>query len=106
MYEYNGYVYVGIWVKKGGAWQYVGQHSVFVSQSFSSGGQRTLFWSMNQTFTFGGGTIQAIGVTIDGYDGNAATISGLNSINWTVQGASGERSATPSGQRSTVTVRP
>lgn len=101
----NGNLSVGIWAKKSGAWQKITNRIVFVYQSVPGSGLRTVNWFLNDIFDLGTG-VQAFGVTIESYSGNAAAVTDLASVSWTAQSASGERSATPSDQSTTAVVSP
>jgi hypothetical protein len=105
-WEYNGTVTVGIWAKKAGVWQKIMQDNVSVSQGTTGSNTATLNWFEDIVVQMGSG-VQAVGLTIDGYSGTAAALSAFSHLIWQAQGAgSGERSATPASQKSTVTVRP
>lgn len=95
----NFWSYVGGWVKTGS--DYVG-----VSQSFGTAGSKTMNWTYSNAVQFQAG-LTSFGVNVELYDGQSATLSEFNRVYWTAQGSgSGVRSATPNGQKSTITVRP
>jgi hypothetical protein len=100
----TGYLDVGVWQRKAGVWSLVATEGVYVQDDVGGGGQHTVGWSLQNTYNLGPG-VEAFGATIQGHDGAAATLSYL-AASWSASSASGERSATPSGQLSTVTVRP
>lgn len=102
----NGSVTVGIWAKVGGVWSKKATRSQFIYQTVPGSGQRTVNWSINSAVDLGVTGVQAFGVTIESHSGTAAALTDLASVSWTAQTASGERSATPSGQSSTAVVSP
>lgn len=103
-YMVTGYVEVGIWKRVGGVWALAASESVYVQEDVGSQGYHTVSWSLQNTYSLGGG-VEAFGATVQNQDGNGAAVTYL-AASWTVTAASGERSATPSGQLTTVTVRP
>lgn len=102
-YMVSGQVEVGIWRRVSGSWALVATESVYVQEEVASGGQHTVGWVLQNNYALGSG-VEAIGATIQSSDSSAA-VTGL-SARWSVTATSGERSATPSGQLSTITVRP
>lgn len=102
-YMVTGYVEVGIWKRVGGVWALVATEPVYVQQDVGQQGYHTVGWNVQGTYSMGAG-VDAFGATIQSADGPAG-ISGVY-VSWTISAASGERSATPSGQLTTVTVRP
>lgn len=107
-WSYEGSVTVGVWAKKGGVWQKIAQDYVYVygGDGYPTGGAKPFSWSWDNTYQMGSG-VQAVGLTIDSYSGSAAAITAFSHTLFQAQGAAGgDRSATPGGQKSTVTVRP
>lgn len=101
-YWVDAYVTLGIWAKKGGNWSKITNVDVYVSGQVSGAGYQSLYY--NQTFAVDlGPGVQAFGVTVEGGDG---TLADFVAAQWTSQQASGERSATPNGQQSTIQVVP
>lgn len=91
--------YVGGWVKTGS--DYVGGYG-----SYGTSGVKTLPWTYQNSVTFAAG-ITSFGVSVEVVDGTAAGVSEFNRVYWTSQGSGGGlRSATPNGEKSTITVRP
>lgn len=105
-YSGFGYVNVGIWVKKAGAWSKATTVQV-AAEGDGFGPPSAVAWSVTGTFQLGTG-VQAFGVTVESveYDTNTASVTDLQSVSWTATSVSGTRTATPSGQISKVTVRP
>ncbi len=104
-YYVNGSVTAGIWAKKSGVWSKVANKGVFIYQTVSSGGTKTVNWSFFDSFDLGSG-VEEFGVTIESHTGTAAALTDFDGVSWTATSASGERSATPSGQSSTAVVNP
>lgn len=105
-YMVTGYVEVGIWKRVGGVWSLAATESVQIYQDVGSQGYHTVGWNSSNTYALGAG-VEAFGVTIQNSDAGPSNTS-LSSIyaSWAVNQASGERSATPSGQQTTIIVRP
>jgi hypothetical protein len=105
-YAYEATIQVGIWVMKGGAWQRVAIEPVYVFFADTTAGTRTYGWNLDGTYQLGSG-VQRFGLSIEGTTGTAAAITSFTNAMWQAQGSTGgQSSATPSGQKSTVTVRP
>lgn len=104
-YYITGSVTLGIWAKKAGAWAKITQHVIEVYQGVAGAGSYTINWDVTYDDDLGP-AVQAFGVTVDAYEGTGAALTDFVSAAWTGTAASGERSATPSGQFSTATVRP
>lgn len=104
-YYIDGSVTLGIWALKSGVWQKVTTVDVPFYQQVGGYGQYTV--NFDETFSLNlGPGVQAFGVTVDSHTGTAASLTDFVSATWTGTSASGERSATPGGEQSTVTVRP
>lgn len=102
-YVVSGSITLGIWRNVGG-WQLFGYEGVNVYVGVGgSGGRQTVNWSMQNTYALGQG-VTDFGVTIEASDDTAA-INYLG-VSWSASQASGERSATPGGEQTTVVVRP
>jgi len=102
----NGSVTIGIWAMVAGAWSKRAERSEFIYQTVPSGGQQTVSWFHQSGVDLGVTGVQAFGVTIESHSGISAAVTDLASVSWTAQAASGERSATPSGQSTTAVVSP
>lgn len=103
-YVVSGYLEVGIWRKVSGAWSLLGTEGVSVYQDVgNSPGRQTVSWSLQNNYALGPG-VTDFGVTIESSDDTAA-ITYL-SVSWAASQASGERSASPSGEQATAVVRP
>lgn len=103
-YMVTGYVEVGIWKQVGGAWSLAATEAVYVQEDVGQQGYHTVGWYLNNTYALGAG-VTAFGATIQSQDGNAAGITSLYA-SWGISGATTDRSATPNGQQTTITVRP
>lgn len=101
----QGSVTLGIWAKRAGSWVFIGYDYVSVQQNVGDSGEQTVSWYWSGSYDLGPG-VQAFGVTVEGFDGTNATVADLVSASWTATASSGERSATPSGQLSSVVVIP
>ncbi len=107
-FYYEGSVTVGVWAQKAGTWQKVADQviAIYDPGPYSQGFGRNFTWSWDGTYQMGTG-VQAIGLTIENYSGSAAALSAFSHALFQAQAsAGGDRSATPSGQKSIVTVRP
>ena len=107
-YTYEGTVTVRIYAKKADVWQTVADQvvSIYSQEYYSDGGLRNFAWSWDGTYQMGTG-VQAIGLSIVDFSGASAAIQAFTNVMFQAQAAgAGERSATPAGQKSTVTVRP
>jgi hypothetical protein len=104
-YFVSGTVVLGIWAKKAGVWVKITTQSVELYESVAGAGSYTVNWDVTYDVDLGT-AVQAFGVTVDSYDGTAAALTDFVSVAWTGTSATGDRSATPSSQNSTVTVRP
>ena len=110
-YSYS-YSTLKIWAFKSGAWVHIKDawvETVVDPYGYPSGGLRTedAYLSYSETIQLGSG-VTHIAVTFAGSDsGQPGAITGIGPINWQSQGSgSGVRSATPNGQKTSVTVRP
>lgn len=102
-YIVSGSITLGIWRNVGG-WQLFGYDGVNIYQNVgNSPGRQTVNWSLQNTYALGQG-VTDFGVTIEAADDTAA-ITYLG-VSWSASQASGERSATPGGEQTTVVVRP
>lgn len=99
---------VQVWAKKGGVWGYI--TSVFVGSSadrrVGTGFHAVAAnWSLDEDVQLGD-SVQEVGlrhVSTDAYAG----VASFTHLRWTAPGTAGSvRSATPSGQKTRVTVRP
>jgi hypothetical protein len=104
-YYITGSVTLGIWAKKAGAWAKVAERRIEIYQEVGGAGNQAVNFDVNYDVDMGT-AVQAFGVTVEAYEGVGATLTDFVSAVWTGTAASGERSATPNGQFSTVTVRP
>lgn len=107
---FGGSITIGIWAKKAGVWQKITQDEVYVSssqnQTVGTSQIQTFNWNCDNTYQMGTG-VQALGITIDAFTGNAAALAAFSDAIFQTQAtASSDRSATPAGQKSTVTVNP
>lgn len=109
--ELGGSITIDVYGKVGGVWGIVGQMTAFVTDNIPGGGTHSYFnvpisYSVTDTLTFPS-SLQAFGISVNSYVGYAASLGDFVSASWTAPGTgSGTRSATPSGQKATVTVRP
>lgn len=104
-YYVSGSVTVGIWAKKAGSWVHLADHTVLIYQEVVGAGSRTVTQIATEDFSLGTG-ITDFGLTIEGFEGTGAALVDFISASWSATTTSGERSATPGGQFSTVTVIP
>lgn len=102
-YVVSGTVTVGIWRMVNGVWQRFTTQDVGVFNNVGGPGVYTVGWSMQNTFALGAG-VTDFGVTIESASSEAA-LTGMG-VSWAVQGASGDRSATPAGEQAQAVVRP
>lgn len=104
-YAISGSVTLGLWSKVGGTWIKRADRVVDLYSSVGGSGSQSMNWDI--TFDVDLGTaVQAFGVTIESYTGTGAALTDFVSVAWTGTAATGDRSAAPSSQLSTVTVRP
>ncbi|MDO1559832.1 hypothetical protein Q0812_10380 [Brevundimonas sp. 2R-24] len=111
--EYSGSVTFSVWVKVGGVWSQVGTITAqidgltFGTGNMGSTVSATENFTVSETMTLPS-NIQAFGVSYASRSGgSSASLTDFNSVAWTSPGSgSGTRTATPSGQTTTVTVRP
>lgn len=99
---------IGIYAKKSGVWSRITTRTVTVSGEYTDASQKTLSWTLDETFQLGTG-VQMFGVAIEGvvgYNNPTAVITDLSSVSWQALSTSGQTSATPDGQATTVTIRP
>lgn len=107
-YDFVGSVTIGIWAKRTAGWQKVATEFVEVDGgTYTSPALRTFNWFRDNVTYQLGTNVLAVGLTVDGVNANSAAITTFNKLAWQAQGtASSIRSATPNGQKSTVTVKP
>lgn len=104
-YDAQGTAKINFWSYQGG-WVKTASDYVSVYQTFSSGGNKTMYWTYSNAVTFGAG-LTSFAVNVELVDGNSAVLSEFNRVYWTAQGSGGGvRSATPNGEKSLITVRP
>lgn len=105
-YNYDNQVRLAVWAKKNGVFSRVDTITVAHSAQTNNGGVQTLGWSATRGANLGP-IVETIGLSIDSSDNGTAVLNTFNLAQWTSMSAgSGERSATPSGQTTTVTVQP
>jgi L-asparaginase II len=105
-YIFEGTINVAIWALKAGAWQVVGNDSVSVFQRSGTGGTQSFSFVSSATVQFGSG-VQAFGLSIASHTVTSAAITAFSQVRWQAQGSSvAPSSATPNGQKGSVTVRP
>ncbi|WP_374321896.1 hypothetical protein [Brevundimonas sp.] len=100
----DGETWIGVYGWNGGAW--VDLDTMYVGPQFTGGnGYQDQYFDLSQEVSVGS-NISHIGVAIT-YKTYQESYIGNMWLNWQVQGSGGgQRSATPNGQVSTVTVRP
>lgn len=103
MWSLSGYMTIGIWRMRNGAWELFTTRDVAVYESYTTGGTKTANWYLNETFQLGN-DVTDVGVTIESSDGTSA-ITGM-SATYQSQASGGERSATANGGAATAIVRP
>lgn len=104
-YAISGSVTLGLWAKVAGTWIKKAERVVDIYAVVGGAGSQST--SFDVTFDQDLGTgVQAFGVTVESTTGTGAALTDFVSVVWTATSATGDRSATPSGQLSTVTVRP
>jgi len=101
---------IGIYAKKNGVWTKMTTKTVYCSGFASSTARVTMNWTVDgESFQLGTG-VQAVGLTVDGVFGYAnpvAVIQRFYEMSYYVTPTSGGVvSATPDGQKTTVTIRP
>jgi len=104
-YYISGTVTLGIWSKKSAVWTQITEKVVTIYARYATAGSKTYNWDVTYDIDLGTG-VQAFGVTVNATTGSGAALSDFVSAAWAAIAASGERSATPSGQLSSVIVRP
>ncbi len=107
-YNYEGSVTIGVWVKRSAGWQKVATRYTGVGPyTYSTGGSRTFNYTGSGSVNLGS-DVQKVGLTVEGTSvGTSATVTDFTKLEWQAAGtAAGDRSATPNGQKSTVTVSP
>lgn len=104
-YYLVGDVTVGLYAKKAGAWVKSGEATIYVNETVGGGGIQTVAFGGVADVNMGPG-VEAFGVAIERVNGTSAEMTDLTSVSWTAIASSGERSATPNGQLSTVVVSP
>ena len=96
---YGIYVFNGSWIRVGG-------NTVPMYGNYSTGGSKTLNGYDQMTFSYGGSFTDVRVVLESTDDGSNGTLNGVSNMTWTSQTTSGQRSATPSGEKVTATMRP
>lgn len=104
-YYITGSVTLGIWAKTGGVWAKKAERRIEIYTSTAGAGNYTIPFDVTYDVDLGP-AVQATGVTVEAFEGVGAALTDFVSMGWTGTAASGERSATPGGQFSTVTVNP
>lgn len=89
-----------------GGWSFLGRQSVYLYGSgYSNGGSKTLYQNDSISVSYSG-NVDAFRVILERVDsGTGGSITGANA-NWTSQTTSGQRSATPNGEKIIATMRP
>jgi len=105
---YDGYLIIGIFVRKSGVWSQVG--TMTVSGNVAGGsGVSSYSYSEVGTFQLGDG-VDAFGASKLSISGSATAVSSVTdlfSVSWTAAGsASGTRTALASGAKASVTIIP
>lgn len=104
-WEAQGTARINFWSYNGG-WAKTGSDYVSAYGSYGNSGLKSMGWTYNNGVTFAAG-LTSFGVSVEVTDGDSAGISEFNRVYWTAQGSGGGvRSATPNGEKSTITVRP
>ena len=101
----TGTLTLGIYAKKAGVWVKITERTVTFYDEPGAGGSYTRTFDATYDIDMGTG-VQAFGFSIEEHTGTAAALTDFVSAIWTGMSSSGDRSATPSGQSSTITVRP
>lgn len=106
-YSASGSVTVGIWAKRTAGWQKVMNKTHLVGGPVNAAGQYTWPFSVSDFSVQLGSDVKAVGLTIETFSGDSAALTSFSKLAWQASGsASGTRSATPNGEKTTVTVSP
>lgn len=97
---YGFYVYNGSWVRVGGNTVYL------YGGGYTSGGNKTLYQTDQITVNYSGNfsDFRVVLESVD--DGLSGSITNVPDCTWTSQTVSGQRSATPNGEKVIATMRP
>lgn len=105
-YSASAQITYGIYVYNNG-WIRVGGNSISMYGSgYTTGGNKTLYGGDQLTFNYGGyfTDVRVVLESVD--DGQSGTLTSVPNMTWTSQTVSGQRSATPNGEKVTATMRP
>jgi hypothetical protein len=107
VYYYENTITVAVYALKSGAWTFVGRYSVDARLApTTAGGVKSFPWNFSANVQLGSG-VQAIGITYETALLGTATLETFSHVIWQAPAsAQTTRSATPNGERTTVTVRP
>jgi len=107
-YNYSGAVEITIWAKRSAGWQVVNSDSAYVeSTGWNDGAAKTFNWSITDRVYQLGSNVLAVGIDVTTMSGGSATLTSFTKLAWQAQGSSGgSSSATPNGEKTTVTVSP
>lgn len=103
--------YLTVYALKGGVWTVAATtqvETVFDPDDYPEGPNGAFaFWNLDEVFTVGTGATEIAVVATGSSNGVGAIVNDLSGIYWQSAGTgSGIRTATPSGQKTRVTVRP
>lgn len=105
-YAASAQVTYGIYVLNG-SWIRVGGNSVVMYGSgYTTGGNKSLYGYDQMTFNYAGPFTDVRVVLESTDDGSNGALTGVSNMTWTSQTVSGQRSATPSGEKVISTMRP
>lgn len=98
---------VGFYVYANGTWNRIGGQQVyFYGSGYTSGGTKTLYSGVQIPASYGG-DFSDFRVVVESLDeGNSVNLNSVPDCTWTSQTTSGQRSATPNGEKVTATMRP
>jgi len=105
-------IYLAIYVMKAGVWTLVASPTaeVMARPSDYGGGFKgavTEYWNFTEVIQAGAGVTDIAVVRTGSNNGRTGAVTNVGPFSWQSQGAgSGVRSATPSGQKTRITVRP
>ncbi len=102
---------LNIYALKGGTWQHVATAfagtEVDPDDHFGDFQTVAATWFIDEVVTVGTGATQIAVVRVSSSNGQPANVSAVSNVSWQSQGSgSGVRTATPSGQKTRITVRP
>lgn len=103
--------YLTVYAMKGGVWTVAANtqvETIFDPDDYPSGPNDAFeFWNLDEVFTIGTGATEVAVVVTGSSVGGGGIVNALTGLYWQSAGTgSGVRSATPSGQKTKVTVRP